>query len=161
MPKREAIDGGHTAFTDHRIQRQAATPSEKTPARLRLWRDVADPALRERNLGLASIVVGEREGRPDPINDGYRRLAAVFSSWPRDPEVLSSLGMVLFLKDQKKDALKLLEAAVQQGFGDAALHEKLALVRRADSNLSGAIQSLEKSISLDPGRESAYFFLAE
>ncbi len=161
MPKRVAIDGGHTAFTDHRIQRQAAAPSEKTLPRLRLWREVGDVALRERNLGLASIVVGEREGRPDLINDGYRRLAAVFSSWPRDPEVLSSLGMVLFLKDQKKDALKLLEAAVQQRPGDAALHEKLALVRRADSNLSGAIQSLEKSISLDPGRESAYFFLAE
>ncbi len=161
MPKREAVDGGHTAFTDHRIQRQPASPSPKTPPRLRLWRDVADPALRERNLGLASILVGERDGAPDLINDGYRRLAAVFSRWPRDPDVLSSLGMVLFLKDQKKDAVKLLEAAVQQRPGDAALHEKLALVRRADANVQGAVASLERSIALDPGRESAYFFLAE
>ncbi len=161
MPKREAIDGGHTAFTDHRIQRQPAAPSTKTPPSLRLWRDVSDPALRERNLGLASILVGEREGTPELINEGYRRLAAVYPRWPRDPDVLSSLGMVLFLKDQKKDALKLLEAAVQQRPGDATLHEKLALVRRADSNLPGAIQSLEKSIALDPGRETPYYFLAE
>jgi len=161
MPKRDAIDGGHTAFTDHRIRRQAAAPSTNTPPQLRLWRDVADPALRERNLGLASIQVGERDGRPDLINEGYRKLAAVFSRWPGDPQVLSSLGMVLFLKDQKKDALKLLEAAVRQRPDDAALHEKLALVQRADANLPGAIRSLERSIALDPGRESAYFFLAE
>ncbi len=161
MPKRDAVDGGHTAFTDHRIQRTPASPSAKTPPRLRLWREVADAALRERNLGLASIQIGERDGVPELINDGYRRLAAVFSRWPRDADVLSGLGMVLFLKDQKKDAVKLLEAAVQQRPGDAALHEKLALVRRADANVPGAIASLERSISLDPGRESAYFFLAE
>lgn len=161
MPKRDAVDGGHTAFTDHRIQRRPSVPSTKTPLRLRLWRDVSDPALRERNLGLASILAGEREGSPALINEGYRRLAAVFPQWPRDPDVLSSLGMVLFLKDQKKDALKLLEAALQHRPKDAALHEKLALVKRADSNLQGAIESLEKSIALDSGRESAYFFLAE
>lgn len=161
MPKRDALDGGHTAFTDHRIQRRPVSPSPKTQARLRLWREVADPALRERNLGLASILVGERDGVPELINEGYRRLAAVFSRWPRDADVLSGLGMVLFLKDQKKDAVKLLEAAVQERPGDAALHEKLALVRRADANLPGAVASLERSIALDSGRESAYFFLAE
>jgi tetratricopeptide (TPR) repeat protein len=161
MPKRDAVDGGHTAFTDHRIQKEAGKVSAKTEARLRLWREVGDAALLERNLGLASIQVGERDGVPELINDGYRRLAAVFSRWPRDADVLSGLGMVLFLKDQKKDAVKLLETAVQARPGDAALHEKLALVRRADANLQGAIASLEKSISLDAGRESAYFFLAE
>ena len=161
MPKRDAVDGGHTAFTDHRIQREAAKVPAKIQARLRLWREVGDAALRERNLGLASIQVGERDGVPELINDGYRRLAAVFSRWPRDADVLSGLGMVLFLKDQKKDAVKLLEAAVQARPGDAALHEKLALVRRADANLPGAMASLERSIALDPGRESAYFFLAE
>ena len=161
MPKREAVDGGHTAFTDHRIKRRQAVASTSAPPRLRLWRDVPDAALRERNLGLASILVGEREGSPDLINEGYSRLAAVFPRWERDPEVLASLGMVLFLKDQKQDALKLLEAAVQQRPGDAILHEKLALLRRAASNMQGAMESLEKSIALDPGRESAYFFLAD
>jgi hypothetical protein len=162
MPKRDASDGGHTAFTDHRIQRQAdAGATSTTPAQLRLWRDVSSVDLRERNLGLASILVGERDGSAGLINDGYRRLAAVFPKYPRDPDVLSSLGMVLFLKDQKQDARKLLEAAVQERPNDAELHEKLGLIRRANADIPAAIRSFEKSIALDAGRESAYFFLAD
>lgn len=161
MPKRDAVDGGHTAFTDHRIQRSAATPAGGSASRLRLWRDVADPGLRERHLGLASILVGERDGSTALINEGYRRLSAVFSRWPRDPDVLAGLGMVLFLKDQQPDAVKLLRAAVAQRPGDAVLHEKFALLRRAAGDKAGAIESLERSIALDPGRQSPYFFLAE
>ena len=162
MPKRDAVDGGHTAFTDHRIQRTAAPAATgNTPSRLRLWRDMPTADLRERNLGLASILVGERDGSAELINYGYRRLAAVFPKYSRDPDVLASLGMVLFLKDQKQDARKLLEAAVRERPRDAALHEKLGLIRRAGADIPAAIQSLEKSIALDPGRESAYFFLAD
>ena len=161
MPKRDVVDGGHTAFTDHRIQRTAATLASAGPSRLRLWRDVADPGLRERHLGLASILVGERDGSTALINEGFRRLSTVFSQWPRDPDVLAGLGMVLFLKDQKQDAVKLLRAAVAERPGDAALQEKLALLRRAAGDEAGAIESLERSLALDPGRQSSYFFLAE
>ena len=69
--------------------------------------------------------------------------------------------MVLFLKDQKQDAVKLLRAAVAERPGDAALQEKLALLRRAAGDEAGAIESLERSLALDPGRQSSYFFLAE
>jgi tetratricopeptide (TPR) repeat protein len=160
MPKRDAVDGGHTAFTDHRIQRKPDTTKATSPAGLRLWREITDPALRERNLGLALVTVGERDGSEQFINEGYRRLASVFPKLEKDADVLASLGMVLFLKDQKSDAVKLLKAAVAQR-SDAALLEKLAIVQRSAGDAQGAVQSLERAIALDPGRESAYFFLAD
>ena len=52
MPKRDAKDGGHTAFTDHRIQRQPVpeqTVTEDTD--ISAWREPVDDNLRKRNLG--------------------------------------------------------------------------------------------------------------
>lgn len=164
MPQRSAADGGHTAFTDHRIQRVAAAPfaapTGTTGPAIRAWREPADPALRERNRGLASIIVGERDGEARLINDGYRRLAAVYAKFPRDPDVLASLGMVLFLKDQHADAVKLLQAAVAARPTDAGLREKLAVVLNAAGEKARAVEALEKAIALDPLRETTYHLRA-
>ncbi len=164
MPQRSAADGGHTAFTDHRIQRVAAAPfaapTGTTGPAIRAWREPADPALRERNRGLASIIVGERDGEARLINDGYRRLAAVYAKFPRDPDVLASLGMVLFLKDQHADAVKLLQAAVAARPNDAGLREKLAVVLNAAGEKARAVEALEKAIALDPLRETTYHLRA-
>jgi tetratricopeptide (TPR) repeat protein len=164
MPQRGAADGGHTAFTDHRIQRVAAAPfalptGAEAPA-IRAWREPADATLSERNRGLASIMVGERDGEARLINDGYRRLAAVYAKFPRDADVLAGLGMVLFLKDQHRDAVKLLQAAVAARPGDAGLREKLAVVLNAAGDKVRAVEALEKAIALDPLRETAYHLRA-
>ena len=166
MPQREAVDGGHTAFTDHRIRRVATAPfaapagAASSPG-IRAWREPAEERLRQRNQGLASIMVGERDGDARLINDGYRRLAAVFAQYPRDADVLASLGMVLFLKDQHGDAVKLLRAAVAARPKDAGLREKLAVVLQAAGDRTGAVEALEKAIELDPLRETAYHLRAQ
>ncbi|MEJ7609045.1 MAG: cytochrome c3 family protein, partial [Bryobacteraceae bacterium] len=52
MPSRPARDGGHTAFTDHRIARLAQASDEVSPQRkLVAWREPAGP-MAMRNLGL-------------------------------------------------------------------------------------------------------------
>ena len=165
MPKRPASDGGHTAFTDHRIRRLASAPfASPAPAAvntIRPWRDSGDAALRQRNLGLASIIVGERDGSAALINDGYRHLASGYPKFPRDPDVLASLGMVLYLKDQYADAAKTLRAAVAVRPNDATLHEKLAVVLQSAGDRAGAAQELERAIALDPFRETSYHLLAQ
>jgi hypothetical protein len=160
MPRRPASDGGHTAFTDHRIQSRPTTTA-RAPAQLRVWRDAGTPFERERALGLASIEIGERDGAPELIQDGYRRLAALITRLDRDPEVLSALGMVLFLKDQKADARKLLRAAVTLRPDDATLREKLALLEKALGDTPAAITHLERAVALDPLSPRAWFLLAE
>lgn len=162
MPKRPARDGGHTAFTDHRIQRKAA-PSSGTEAvtGLRVWRGSGDTSVDERSLGLAYISVGERDGSAEFLNRGHRLLAGVYNRFPRDADVLSSLGMVLFLKNQNADAITLLKGAIGVRGRDAAIREKLAVVLRAAGQLEAAKQSLEKAIEIDPSRETAYHLLAD
>jgi len=157
MPKRAAVDGGHTAFTDHRIQKTALTGVAEGPVRLKVWRGEQDA----RVLGLAEIEVGERDGSEALIQSGYRRLAAGIAKWEKDAEVLAAMGMVLFLKDQKADGRKLLAAAVALKPGDAGLREKLGLLERATGDLAAAKGSFEKAIELDPAGERAYFLLAE
>ena len=161
MTKRKAADGGHTAFTDHRIRRTSAAFVNSAASGLRPWRPIPNANQRERDYGLAAIQIGERDGSSDLINDGYRRLANAFPHYPRDADVLASMGMVLFLKDQTKDALTLLREAVKHRPTDAALHEKLGILHQANGDLPQARNSLEASVRLDPGRESAYFRLAD
>ena len=160
MPRRPASDGGHSAFTDHRIQSRPAT-SSLGPSQLRVWRDAGTPFERERALGLASIEIGERDGAPELIQDGYRRLAALIARLDRDPDVLAALGMVLFLKDQKADARKLLRTAVSLRPDDPALREKLALLEKSLGDLPAAITHLERAVALDPLSPRAWFLLAE
>ena len=162
MPKRPARDGSHTPFTDHRIQQRPEDRVKGTnqPA-LRAWRPAAAADLAKRNLGLAYVMTGERDGAAAPLNRGYRLLAEVFPKFPRDAEVLASLGMVLFLKDQHADAGKLLRAAIAAHPTDSSLREKLAVIQRASGDPAGARLALEKAIALDPSRETAYHLLAE
>lgn len=161
MPKRDAIDGGHSAFTDHRIRRPGSVPTSFAGADgLRPWRPIANRDLAERSHGLAAIIAGERTGDAALINDGFRRLGAVVSKFDKDADVLASLGMVLLLKDQTQDAVKTLRAAVAARPADAAIREKLAIALRAAGEATSARAELEEAIRLEPTRESAYHLLA-
>ncbi len=106
-------------------------------------------------------MAGEWDGAAALLNRGYQLLAEVFPSFPKDADVLASLGMVLFLKDQHADAGKLLRAAIAARPTDSSLREKLAVILKASSDAAGARVALEKAITLDPSRETAYHLLAE
>jgi predicted Zn-dependent protease len=69
--------------------------------------------------------------------------------------------MLLFLKDQYTGALKLLRAASAEKPLDASIKEKLALVLSAAGLKSEAAQALERSIQIDPSRETPYHLLAD
>ena len=96
MPRRQAYDGGHTAFTDHQIQRNPGKElsSGALPEKLRPWR-APKAALAKRNLGLAHISAGEHHQSGTHLNEGFRLLAAVEPEFIGDPAVLTSLGAVL------------------------------------------------------------------
>ena len=71
MPKRQARDGAHTAFTDHRITRipvpdNAKSDSFQPASKLAPWHEPAGN-LALRNLGLANIEMGERDKSADHL----------------------------------------------------------------------------------------------
>lgn len=159
MPKRIAVDGLHAAFTDHRIRKPGTPmPAGKSETEvLRPWRANSDSALNQRNLGLALVA---RTDAPS-IQKGFQLLAGVYPKFPRDPEMLAAMGMVLFLKDQYADAAKLLETGIAIRPRYVLYYERLAIVHRAMGRTDLAIRALEKSIELEPAREDAYHRLAE
>ncbi len=58
MPRRDLKDGGHTAFTDHKIQKRPEVQREvPANADMLAWREPATD-LRQRNLGIAYVDVG-------------------------------------------------------------------------------------------------------
>src|SRR5439155_22631404 len=88
MPKRPAEDGGHTAFTDHRIARRpAGQPGTKPSGEIAAWREPA-PELRVRNRGLALLNAGH-------VEEGYKLLVEARKTFPDDPAVPTGIGTAL------------------------------------------------------------------
>ena len=98
MTKREAGDGGHSAFTDHRIQRQPqseiAGENPDTVPEIVPWRQ---PPIEfaTRNLGMALTEYGLARRSPKQILSGYRTLTTVQQQFPQDPELYNMLGTAL------------------------------------------------------------------
>lgn len=151
MPKRQAVDGLHTAFTDHRIRRPGPpAPTLPTALALRAWRPGPNG---DRNRGLALLAAGERNGSAAQLQESFRILSAAYPTHPNDPELLAALGSLLFLKDQREDAAKLLRAAIRLRPAFAPYHQKLGIILQSEAELNEAIR-------LDPYDETNYHLLA-
>jgi len=164
MPKRKAKDGAHTVFTDHRISRTARAAQE-SPARepvrkLVAWREPAD-LLKERNLGLASVEVGERDRSPELLDEGARLLIAAMKVTPPDPVVLTKLGLVLLRKQMAGDAVEVLEYVLKLEPDRGGSHANLGLAYKEAGMTAKAVAEFERAIQLDPSLETAYRALGE
>jgi tetratricopeptide (TPR) repeat protein len=131
MPKREAWDGGHAAFTDHRIQRRRSPLTPDEPSPLRAWREPA-PQFRERNLGLAHVSVGERDSSMTDLEEGYRRLSILPSP---DAAVETALGLVLLRRSKPLEALAHFERAAAAGQDPDHQHNLAIALRQAAESL--------------------------
>ncbi|HYO82151.1 MAG TPA: hypothetical protein VES20_12170 [Bryobacteraceae bacterium] len=161
MPKRAAMDVPHTAFTNHRIPRTREAPEKAAGTEaLRPWREVAD-AFAQRGVGLAYIGLGDRDASVDLLQQGFRILTAVEARFADDPDVLSAIGLVLLRKQVPEQAFARFSRVVALRPSDASawLNQGIALYQTR--KVPAAINSLEKSISLDPSPAGPYRLLAE
>jgi hypothetical protein len=149
MPKREANDGGHTVFTDHRIQR---TPDHKPggePAGIVPWRD--PPAeLTKRNLGIASIQAGMETKSWPQIVDGYRTLVEVQHQFPDDCEMYSSIGNALSIGRKFAEAVFAFEMAEQCDPKSSPAESNLGSAYAASGRDEDAEVHLKHALELDP-----------
>ena len=157
MQRQPARDGGHTAFTDHRISRRPAPPARtaESPRKLVAWCAPSD-AIARRNLGLANITVGEREESAFHMDAGFRLLSDVYESSPDDPAVLTALGLVLLRKGRPVEAARLYEKALSLQPAFAPYHINVATAWNEAGETAKAISHLEKAIEMDPSLEKAY-----
>lgn len=154
MPKREANDGGHTVFTDHRIQR---TPDHKPagePTGIVPWRE-PPPELAKRNLGIASIEAGTEEKSWPQIVSGYRILTEVQHQFPDDCDMYESIGNALSIGRQFSEASVAFEMAAQCDPKSSSTQASLGSVYAASGRNDIAESHLERALDLDPMNLSA------
>jgi photosynthetic reaction center cytochrome c subunit len=150
MPRRDAKDGGHTVFTDHRIQRTPDVPVDLPPnSGIAAWREPS-PDLQKRNLGIAYIDVGMQRHSGPFIIQGYRNLAEVQGQFSNDPELFKWIGEALLLGKQNADAELAFEHALQLDPNSAQSLASAAAPYVQEGNDALAVSYLERAIALDP-----------
>jgi photosynthetic reaction center cytochrome c subunit len=150
MPRRDAKDGGHTAFTDHRIQRH---PEPQTTlaedSDIAAWREPV-PELRKRNLGIAYVEAGVERRSPPFLINGYRTLAEVQQQFSTDSEVFTSIGNALLLAKQTSEAELAFERALQLRPDSATGETDAASAYLQAGDIDRAILHLERAVAIDP-----------
>ena len=150
MPKRAAKDGGHTAFTDHRITRWPEPEGRVSRAsELTAWREPA-PEFRERNLALALITEGLQNSVPDQVIRGYRTLNRIERSLVNDPVALTELGTILLTAKQPKEAERRFAMALALRPDYAPYEVNLGGALLEEGELTRATQHLKRALELDP-----------
>jgi tetratricopeptide repeat protein len=164
MPKREAEDGGHSAFTDHRIQRQpkhepAAESPETFPA-IVPWRH-PPPEFATRNLGMALTESGLAQRSPKQIVSGYRTLTAVQQQFPQDSEMYNMFGAALIAGRQYNEAVQAFMLAVRFDPSSSPKEASLGQAYLAAGQEELGEQHLERAMELDPLNLSAAALLID
>jgi hypothetical protein len=150
MPRRNAKDGGHTAFTDHRIQRRPEPqPDLPDNTDIAAWRKPA-PELQKRNLGIAYVNVGTDRRSAQFIGQGYRMLAEVQDQFPNDSEVFMSIGNALLLAKQSSEAEFAFQRVLQLDPRSVIGQTKAASVSMQEGDIAAATTRLERAVALDP-----------
>ena len=160
MPQRPAKDGGHTAFTDHRISRHPEPAQARAASgELVAWREPA-PELRDRNRALALVTAGMQNHDPAQVIRGYRMLNRLPKLMQDDPAVLTVLGGILLTGKESAEASKRFQQALSMRPRYAPYEVNLAAALLNSGQPREAIQHLEHALQLDPLLENAVLLLS-
>lgn len=151
MVKLPAKDGGHTAFTDHRINRRpAGEGSVAAASELVAWRNPDAPLLQRRNLALALVTTGMEGSNSEQVIRGYRMLNRIEKELPNDAAVLTALGTILLTAKQPAEARLRFEHALELRAGYAPFEVNLASALMDEGKLQEGMGHLERAVQLDP-----------
>lgn len=154
MPRREANDGGHTVFTDHRIQRRPDQGPSGEPSGITPWRE-PPPELARRNLGMASIEAGTEDKSWPQIVNGYRILTDVQHQFADDCEMYQSIGNALFIGRQYSESQIAFEIAQRCDPKSSSAEASLGSAYAALGRNEDAESHLGQALQLDPINLSA------
>ena len=161
MPRLPARDGGHTAFTDHRIARDpkvALLPS--ADGGLRAWRQ-PPPEFRNRNLAIALTTHGVENGISSEAVEGFKMLSHMEPQLTNDAAALTALGSILMTAKEPQEAEKRFARALTLRPNYAPYEVNLGNALLGMGDAAGAAQHLEHALALDPLLKQAVDSLAE
>ncbi len=149
MPRRDAKDGGHTAFTDHRIQRRPEPQEDAAGGTdIAAWREPA-PDLQKRNLGIAYVNAGMEHRSPQWLIRGYRMLTDVQNRFSNDSELFTSIGSALLFAKQTSEAELAFERALQLNPNSAIAETNAASAYLQAGDVNNAVAHLERAVAID------------
>ena len=150
MPRRDAQDGGHTAFTDHRIQRRPEVQADAPPpGDIAAWREPA-PELRTRNLGIAYVSAGLQRRSTHFLIQGYQLLTEVQQQFSSDSEIFTSMGTALLIGKQATEAEFAFERTLELRPNSAIAETNVAAAHQQAGDINGTIAHLERAVAIDP-----------
>jgi tetratricopeptide (TPR) repeat protein len=150
MPRRDAKDGGHSAFTDHRIERRPETlPNLPANTGIVPWRQ-PPLELQKRNLGIAYIDVGMQRHSSQFVVEGYRILTEVQRQFSDDPDFFKWIGEALLLARETPDAKLAFNRVLQLEPASALGEAGAAAPYMVEGNVAEATAHLERAVALDP-----------
>jgi Flp pilus assembly protein TadD len=162
MASLPAKDGGHTAFTDHRISRRPAdglqNPAATTTGALIAWRE-PDAAVRDRNYALALVTAGMDAGDSAEVIRGYKMLNRMGSEISKDAAALTALGTILLTAKQPAEARTRFERALALRPTYAPYEVNLASALMEEAKLAEGTRHLERAVQLDPLLKQAVVLL--
>jgi hypothetical protein len=156
MPQVRPYDGGHTAFTDHRIGTGGRDAARGGSTRLRAWREPA-ATLQNRNLGLAYVSAASKSGDMSQLRQGFNLLG----SEPADGAVETARGLILLRINKSAEAAAVFRRAVAEEPEDSTRRYNLAVALLASGDKAGAMEEVERAIALEPLLEDAWALAAE
>jgi tetratricopeptide (TPR) repeat protein len=154
MPKKATNDGGHTVFTDHRIQRTTEDKPAAEPVGIAPWRE-PPTEFAVRNLGIALVETGMEERSWSQIVSGYRTLTEVQQQFPQDSEMFKAIGNALFVGQKYEEAAAAFELAVHFDPTSSVKESSLGSAYAALGKNELAELHLERALALDPLNLSA------
>lgn len=163
MPKRRAVDGLHTAFTDHSIRRYGAekpNPKNEISDLIPFWPGTGSP----RDLALAYMDVASRTHQEPDYLRAFSALEKALPTAPDDPEILSNLGYLNDLAGNPQRAVELYDRALLADPQNTLALTNLGQHLATEGKISDAIQLWRRAVKIDPGLAApslnlAYAFL--
>ncbi len=162
MPRNSTTDIPHAALTDHRILRRPLLASNNAPESEKVipWREPA-PAVRDRDLALAEVLIGFSKKVQAVGEDGFRLLGVIpAQEVQQDPAVLSDLEGLSLQQQNLQAALQFGRRAVELEPQSAKAAMNLGIVLKRSGDLKEAEQQLTRAIDLDASLKAAYVELA-
>jgi hypothetical protein len=161
MPQRPAKDGGHTAFTDHRISRRPEVEVDTSLSdELIAWHE-PDARFRERNLALALVTAGMENHKSSQVVRGYRMLNKLEKDFSGDAATLTALGTILLTAKEPAEATRRFKRALELRPDYAPYEVNLAAALLDQGDVKEATRHLERAVQLDPLLQQAVQLLRQ
>jgi hypothetical protein len=153
MPRSQSYDGGHTAFTDHRIGARIETQG----VGIRPWRPGAND---QRGLALAYMTLAEKRQSLENLQEAARRINTLLAG-KADGAILTAAAVIAMKQGKARQAIPWLEKALAEEPGSSRSQVNLAAALLAAGDKPKAAIHAKEAMRIEPLLPESYSILGQ